>query len=65
MSEHLVVASKIKKHIKQNAGMNTSASVLDELTKIVEQEIDKAVKNAQRDNRKTLMDRDFNQSNPL
>ncbi len=61
MSEHLVVVSKVKKHIKQKAGMNTSAAVMDELTKIVEKEIDKAIKSAQSDNRKTVMDRDFNQ----
>jgi len=59
MSEHLVVVSKIKKHIKDKAGMNTSASVMEELTKIVEKEIEKAVRKAQSDNRKTVMDRDF------
>lgn len=62
MSEHLVVVSKVKKHIKQKAGMNTSAAVMDELTKIVEKEIDKAIRNAQTDNRKTVMERDFNHS---
>ena len=60
MSEHLVVVSKIKKHIKQKAGMNTSSTAMDELTKIVEKEIDKAIQSAQNDNRKTVMDRDFN-----
>ena len=60
MSEHLVVVSKVKKHIKQKSGMNTSSSVMDELSKIVEHEIDKAIRSAQGDNRKTVMDRDFN-----
>lgn len=60
MSEQLVVVSKVKKYIKNKAGMNTSASVMDELTKIVEFEIGKAVEVAKRNKRKTIMDRDFN-----
>lgn len=59
MSENLVVASKVKKHIKDSAGMSTSASVMDALTKVVERECAKAVENAKRDRRKTVMDRDF------
>ena len=59
MNENLVVVSKVKKYIKSKAGMNTSASVMDELSKIVEKEIAKAVQNAKSDNRKTVMDRDF------
>ncbi len=59
MSENLVVVSKVKKYIKNKAGMNTSATVMDQLSKIVEQEIEKAVQNAKNDNRKTVMDRDF------
>ncbi len=60
MSENLVVVSKVKKYIKNNAGMNTSSTVMDQLSKIVELEIQKAVENAKGDNRKTVMDRDFN-----
>lgn len=59
MSENLVVVSKVKKYIKNKAGMNTSATVMDHLSKIVEKEIEKAVQNAKNDNRKTVMDRDF------
>jgi histone H3/H4 len=59
MSENLVVVSKVKKYIKAKAGMNTSSSVMDQLSKIVEKEISKAVENAKSDNRKTVMDRDF------
>lgn len=59
MSENLVVVSKVKKYIKNKAGMNTSATVMDQLSKIVEKEIEKAVQNAKSDNRKTVMDRDF------
>ena len=61
MSEVLVVASKIKKRIKDKHGMNTSASVMDALTEIVEREINKAVENAASDKRKTVMDRDFSE----
>ncbi|NGX43650.1 MAG: hypothetical protein K940chlam7_01949 [Chlamydiae bacterium] len=60
MSEQLVVVSKIKKYIKAKAGMNTSSTAFEELTKIVEFEIEKAIKSAENENRKTVMDRDFN-----
>jgi histone H3/H4 len=59
MSEVLVVASKIKKYIKDKSGMNTSASVMEALTKVIEQECEKAIAAAQGDKRKTVMDRDF------
>lgn len=55
----LVVASKIKNFIKQNSEMNTSASVMEALSKIVERECLKAIANAKNDKRKTVMDRDF------
>lgn len=59
MSETLVVVSKIKKYIKDKSDMSTSASVMDALTRIVMSECDKAVENAQKQKRKTVMDRDF------
>ncbi len=59
MAETLVVVSKIKKHIKEKADMNTSSSVMERLTQLVERECEKAIENARRDNRKTVMDRDF------
>ena len=59
MSEVLVVASKVKKFIKDKSGMNTSASVMEALTKAVEAECQKAIARAQADKRKTVMDRDF------
>lgn len=59
MSEILVVASKVKKLIKDKSGMNSSANVMDALTKIVEQEVSKAIARANADKRKTVMDRDF------
>ncbi|MGA8164170.1 MAG: hypothetical protein WB791_03980 [Waddliaceae bacterium] len=65
MSDQLVVVSKIKKRIKEISGMNTSSSAMDQLSKIVEGEILEAIKNAKSDNRKTVMDRDFNQNKSL
>ncbi|MGE5196489.1 MAG: hypothetical protein ACM3JI_04075 [Anaerolineae bacterium] len=62
MSETLVVASKVKVFIKKHSDMNTSASVMAELTKIVERECLKAIEHAKNDKRKTVMDRDFHQS---
>jgi histone H3/H4 len=59
MSDILVVASKVKTHIKNKSQMNTSASVMQALSKIVEDACDKAIENARRDGRKTVMDRDF------
>lgn len=57
--EILVVVSKVKKRIKEKSGMNTSASAMESLTRIVERACEKAVTNAQADGRKTVMDRDF------
>lgn len=59
MSEVLVVASKVKALIKKQSEMNTSANVMDALTKIVEREVSKAIERAKADKRKTVMDRDF------
>lgn len=59
MSQVLVVASKVKQLIKDQSGMNTSASVMDALTKVVEREVQKAIERAKNDGRKTVMDRDF------
>jgi histone H3/H4 len=59
MSQVLVVASKVKAYIKEKAGMNTSASVIEALSNIIEQECNKAIENAKAEKRKTVMDRDF------
>ena len=57
--EMLVVVSKVKKRIKESSGMNTSASAMESLTRIIERECEKAVNSAKADGRKTVMDRDF------
>jgi len=59
MDEVLVVVSKVKKYIKEKAGMNTSASAADALTRIIMQKCDEAIEKAKADKRKTVMDRDF------
>jgi histone H3/H4 len=59
MSEVLVVASKVKALIKKQSDMNTSGSVMEALSKIVEREVSKAIERAKDDKRKTVMDRDF------
>ncbi|MCX6116272.1 MAG: hypothetical protein NT027_01925 [Proteobacteria bacterium] len=59
MSEVYVVASKVKQLIKEKSELNTSASVMEALSKIVEREVAKAIERAKADGRKTVMDRDF------
>ena len=55
----LVVASKIKKHIKDSAGMNTSAGVMAVLSDRIREMCNQAIENAKNDGRKTVMDRDL------
>ncbi len=56
--EILVVASKVKAYIKARSGMNTSAAVMEELSKHVRRICDKAIKSAAEHERKTVLDRD-------
>lgn len=58
-TEVLVVASKLKNYIRNKSGMNTSAAVMEALSKRVRELCDNAIENAKRDGRKTVMDRDF------
>jgi len=57
-NEVLVVASKVKAYIKGKSSMNTSGSVMQALSEKVRNACDQAVENAQKDGRKTVMDRD-------
>lgn len=57
--EVLVVASKLKNYIRAKSGMNTSAAVMEALSKRVRELCDQAIESAKRDGRKTVMDRDF------
>lgn len=58
MGDALVVASKVKKYIKDKVGFNTSSSAIDALTIAVRHLVDQAVTHAQQEGRKTVMDRD-------
>jgi hypothetical protein len=55
----LVVVSKLKAYIKSTRGMNTSDGVISVISDQIRKLCDQAAANAQRDGRKTVMDRDF------
>ena len=57
--EVLVVASKLKKYIKDRAGMNCSADVLEILSDYVRHQANDAIDRARDDGRKTVKARDF------
>ena len=55
----LTVASKVKKYIKARSGMNTSDAVMAVLSDRIRDLCDDAIRSANGDGRKTVMDRDF------
>jgi hypothetical protein len=57
--EVLVVVSKLKAYVRERSGMNTSDSVVDVLSDKLRRLCDEAIRRAERDGRKTIMDRDF------
>ena len=57
--EVLVVVSKLKSFVKDISGLNTSADVIPILSDTLREEVKKAVQNAHREGRKTLMGKDF------
>lgn len=59
VAEALVVASKVKKLIKEEGNLSTSSQAIDQLTNRVQTICLKAIENARGDKRKTVMDRDF------
>jgi len=61
----LVVVSKIKKYIRDRGGMNTSDAVAEALGAHVRKVCDDAIRNAVRDGRKTVLDRDVPPAFPL
>jgi hypothetical protein len=54
----LIVVSKLKKYIRDRSGMNTSDAVAEALGVHVRKICDDAIRNAARDGRKTVLDRD-------
>ena len=55
----LIVASKLKKYVKDRHDLNTSGNVMDRLSDLVRDLVDDAVIKVRQEGRKTLMDRDF------
>jgi len=58
-SETLIVGSRLKDYIRARSGYNTSDRVLAPLSDIVRRVCEEAIKNAQRDGRTTVLDRDI------
>ena len=57
--EVLVVVSKLKAYVRERSGMNTSDAVAEVLSDEIRRLCDRAIGNAQRDGRRTVMERDF------
>ena len=57
--EGLIVASRLKDYVRARAGFNCSERVLEPLSILVRRACDEAIKNARREGRKTLLDRDI------
>ena len=57
--EVLVVASKLKRFIKDEAGFNTSSTVMEALSEQIRVICKSAIENARNEGRKTVMDRDI------
>ena len=55
----LIVASKLKKYVKERAGMNCSADVMEALSDLVRIHTNDAIDRARQDGRKTVKGRDF------
>lgn len=55
----LIVASKMKKYIKDKHGLNTSGNVMEILSDIVRVKCDAAAERAKQSGRKTLQEKDF------
>ena len=55
----LIVASRLKEYIRAKSGYNTSDRVLQPLSEIVRRICDDAIRSAQREGRRTVLDRDI------
>jgi hypothetical protein len=55
----LVVVSKLKAYVRARSGMNTSDGAMEILSDRLRTLCDAAIRNAARDGRKTVLDRDF------
>ena len=57
--EVLVVVSKLKAYVRARSGMNTSDAVAEVLSDRLRRLCDEAIRRAQNDGRKTVLERDF------
>ena len=57
--EVLVVVSKLKSYVRERSGMNTSDGVMELLSDRLRALCNEAIRSAQRDGRRTVMERDF------
>ena len=57
--EVLIIGSRLKDYIRGRSGFSTSDKALGPLSRIVRRACDEAIKNASRDGRKTVLDRDI------
>jgi hypothetical protein len=55
----LIVITKLKTYVRARSGMNTSDRVVEPLSDAVRQLCDRAIENARREGRKTVLERDF------
>ncbi len=57
--EVLIVASRLKNYVRSRSDFNTSDRVLEPLSKLVRRIMEKAIQNARREGRQTVLDRDI------
>lgn len=60
--EILIVASRLKDYVRARSGFNTSDKALEPLSDIVRRVCDRAIDNASREGRSTVLDRDIPKS---
>jgi histone H3/H4 len=57
--EVLIVASRLKDYVRRRSGFHTSDRVLEPLSEIVRRVCEEAIRNATREGRRTVLDRDI------
>ncbi len=58
-AEVLIVATRLKEYVRTKSGYNTSDRVLGPLSDIIRRICDEAIRNAGREGRRTVLDRDI------
>ncbi|MCT4641554.1 MAG: hypothetical protein N4A33_04600 [Bacteriovoracaceae bacterium] len=58
--ENIIVLSKVKKYVKDNHGLSLGSNFVAPLNQELISSIDFAIEHAKKNNRKTVMGRDFN-----